>query len=426
MQRTFRQITNGLGLLALLGAPAACSDGTTVLTTVVHPTLVSVSPSDFLGVVPCVDAPGAMQSYVATVWDMGADRYDADGELVFSAGSVDPAGPASGDADPRNDWFPLPSSGPIPCRQSVGFARVIPGHHYYAEIRGYDRPNLVQLLPSVDVLFDADTGERVAPRWSTQCRRALRPSNEPPVTDGAEGDGAAETPISSVDNEFGVTALASFVRTIQGCDALVDADPSELKSVRISLAGSLGDVTCGTTEDAIERFEVRTPSGETLEAACGETITLEDVGAGTLVLPVLAYAAGADEPSFGTTCTATSISGLAVNASCQPLTDRGAVSVSPAAGLAALGLECQDVTSITLSKLEPNPEAPESDVVTDVRRLSAADCARSVSFSGLFRGTTAKVAVDAIGLDGAPSGTALCTEQVVPSQTVLAVCTLPP
>jgi hypothetical protein len=396
-------MTNRTGPLALVGvlSLSACSEDTTVVTTVVHPTLVSVTPEDFLGSVPCVDAPGAMRSYVATIWHMGPR----------DAPSYDPA------SEPQPDWFPLPSSGPIPCTQSVGFARVIPDHRYYAEIRGYDRPNLVQLLPSVDVLFDPDTGERVVPRWSTQCTRSVRPN-----TTSAPATESSEVPTDA----FGVTARASTVRTIHGCNELVDAEPSELKSVSVSLDASLGSVSCGEGADAIARFEVQTPSGELMEAACGESVTLEDVAGGALVLPVLAYAAGADEPSFGTTCTATATRGAAVNASCLPLTDQGGLRVSPPLALEALGLTCDAVASVTLSVLEPSPEDAETEVVTEVRRLSAAECERSVSFSGLLRGTTARVAVDAMARDGSAPGTALCSARVVPSQTVLADCALSP
>jgi hypothetical protein len=395
------QMTNRTGLLALLGFLSlnACSEDTTPAPSVVHPTLISVTPEDFLGTVPCVDAPGAMRSYVATIWHMGPRE----------APTTDPA------IEPQPDWFPLPSSGPIPCTQSVGFARVIPDHRYYAEIRGYDRPNLVQLLPSVEVLFDADTGERVVPRWSTQCTRSVRPrAGDAPAAEDGESDLPPE--------EFGVTARLSTVRTIHGCNELVDAEPSDVNSVSLSLDASLGSVSCGDGEDEIERYEVQTPSGELMQAACGERVTLEGVGSGALVLPVLAYTAGADEPSFGTTCTATATRGAAVSASCLPLTDQGALRVSPPLALQALGLTCDDVASVTLSVLEPSPEDPATDVVKEVRPLSARECERSVSFSGLLRGTMPRVAVAAIGLDGFASGTSLCSAQVVPSQTVLADC----
>lgn len=408
MQRTHRQIINGTGLLALLGALAGCSDGTTNITTVVHPTLVSVDPQDFLGTVPCVDGAGAMRTYVATIWDMGESVTE------------DPA------TTPQPGWFPLPSSGPIPCTQSVGFSRVIPGHRYYAEIRGYDRANLVQLLPSVDVLFDGETGERVAPRWSTQCTRSLRPGNAPPSAEGGSGGTAGTAGMGGTggfadEYQWGVEARPTTTRTIHGCNPLLDAQPSDLRNVSVSLTEALGSISCGATDDTVERFEVQTPSGETLEAACGEAVTLEDVS-GTLVLPVLAYAAGADEPSYGTTCTATALNGTTVNASCLPLTDQGGLRVTPSEALHELGLTCDEVASLTLSRLEPNPDDPEVDVATDVRRLSAAECERSVSFSGLFRGTTARIAVEALLLDGSVPGPALCSARVVPSQTVLADC----
>jgi hypothetical protein len=402
-----RQIIHRSGLLALLGASAlpGCSEGSTVVTTVIHPTLVSVTPEDFLGSVPCVDAAGAMRSYVATIWDMGP--RDAPSAMH------DPA------AAPQPEWFPLPSSGPVPCTQSVGFARVVPGNRYYAEIHGYDRPNLVQLLPSVDVLFDADSGERVAPRWSTQCTRSVRPgTDEAPAMETGDADDAGES------EPFGVTARASTVRTIHGCNPLVDVEPRALTSVSVSLDAALGSLSCGDAEGAIARFEVQAPSGELLTAACGESVTLEDVASGALVLPVLAYAASAadDEPSFGTTCTATAAPGAAVSASCLPLTDQGALRVSPPLALEALGLTCNDIASLTLSVLQPNPEDEDEEIVTEVRSVSASQCERSVTFSGLLRGTAARVAVDAMLRDASASGTALCSARIVPSQTRLADC----
>src|SRR5262245_12451513 len=91
------------------GNPTAASGPTT-------PTLVAVNPADFRGDVPCTDAPGAMRSFVATIFDLGS-------------------------LEEPHDPFPLPSGvvndgtgtyRPARCETPAGFSFVIPGHRYDA------------------------------------------------------------------------------------------------------------------------------------------------------------------------------------------------------------------------------------------------------------------------------------------------------
>ena len=153
-------------LLGLLTA-ASCAETTTLPSTIVHPTLIEVSPDEFMHGVPCLDAPGAMGSYVATVYDLGppldAGLAEEAPEAPEAAGG-DGGGGASASASASTAGFALPSSGPVNCVQPVGFAQVVPGNRYTAVIQGYDRRDLVRLAPGVPILVDPVTGQRGSTR----------------------------------------------------------------------------------------------------------------------------------------------------------------------------------------------------------------------------------------------------------------------
>jgi hypothetical protein len=154
-----------LGVVLLAG----CGETAVPIQGFAHPTLVEVSPDDFLGDVPCIASPGGMRRYVATVFHVPTEG--AGGQA---------SGGASGD-DSEAKEFALPSStldrgdgfaSPIPCTQNVGFSHVIPDRKYRAEIEGYDRDDLVALAPGLPILFDPVTLERVPPRWTTDCGKS--------------------------------------------------------------------------------------------------------------------------------------------------------------------------------------------------------------------------------------------------------------
>jgi hypothetical protein len=355
-------------------ALAACADTGTITNTVVHPTLVEVWPSEFLGGVPCLDAPGAMRSYVATVWDTGP-AYNP-------AGVPMPPDPAT------YPPFALPSSGPVACTQPVGFARIVPGHRYVADVDGYDRSDLEPLAPGSRIMIDPATGERVSPRWTTNCG-------------GLQG----------------TIARVQMARTIRDCAPLVDAAPSELTAVEVRIDAALGSLTCGEGPGQVSRFEVQAGTAESLEAPCGEAVKVTDVTAGTnLHLPVLAFEAENTEPSWGTTCTASVAAGAIVPASCTTLTDRGGVDVSPTEVLAAYGLDCGALGELFLeNRFDPN----------DVRIVDSSSCASNVRFGGIPRGP-AEVGALLVDVSGIDLGAALCSAEVVPNQAVPAACALEP
>ncbi len=389
-----------LAVLAASVALGACSEEEVPVVRIAHPTLVDVRPEEFLGGVACRDAPGAMRAYVATVYDLGPTP--ADGEDDVRPGCDDGAGGATGTDEPVDEadkGFALPSSTirrgaeqatPIPCTQRVGFSRIIEGNRYWAEVDGYDRDDLVALAPGSRVLFDPVTGVRVPPRWTTRC--------------------------SWCDP---VTGLTSVVRTVGSCDPLADAMPSTETAVVVSVEGALDGLACGGEAGEVERFEVTPPGGAAVGAACGETVTLTELEVGgTVTFPLRAFEAGASEPTWGTTCVAEAIRGVTTTASCLPLVSEGALEVDPMEALAALGLGCEASVWSELV-IEMTEGAP------DERRLEPSDCTRPLVFQGRAPGPATARATARL-TDGTETGAALCTETVVPGDTVLATCTPEP
>lgn len=382
--RPDRPLRQALVVLAAGVVLGACSEEEVPVVRIAHPTLVEVRPEQFLDTVPCRDAPGAMRRYVATVYDLGPEPEDGEEDECGDAGA--------GDGD---KGFALPSStierggdmaSAIPCTQRVGFSRIVIGHRYWAEIDGYDRDDLVALEPGTRILYDPVTGVRIAPRWKTSCGRCNP-----------------------------VTGLGSVVRTIGTCEPLEDSMPSTETLVVVGVDGALDGLTCGSGAGEVERFEVTPPSGAPVGAACGETVPLTDLEVGgTVTFPLRAFEAGASEPTWGTTCAAEAIRGVTTTATCLPLVSEGALEVDPMEALAALGLEC-DASVWSELLVEMTEGAP------DERHVAPSDCARLLVFQGRAQGP-ATANVTARLADGTRTTAALCTETIVPGDTVRATC----
>jgi hypothetical protein len=371
--RTLKAFAGPLALISGFG----CSDSSVTTVDVVHPTLVAVSPEEFLGNVPCLEAPGAMRRYVATLWDVTGTSADT-GE--GGAGSDDGAAGATF-AEP----FALPSSGPVPCSEEVGFAFVVTGHSYVATVEGYDRDDLVPLEPGVPILVDPETRERVEPRWTTRC-----------------GD------------EDPTTSYGSITRIVRHCEPLADSRPGDgTTAVEVRLDGLLGEHACGDEAGAIARFEVRGPDA-VVSAACDEAVRIvPEAGASTLVLPVLAFESGADAPSLGTVCTARVVASVVTQASCSTLTSEGTLVVKPSDALAAIGSDC----GVAFSELKAEVVGDEAETL---KELDATSCQRSLEFSKLPRGS-ASIRFTLRPPTEEPR-TALCTAAIEPGQVATATC----
>jgi hypothetical protein len=368
-----RSVTTPVLALLFAGALAGCEETLVPVEGVYHPTLIQVSPVEFLGTVPCrPGASGAMQTYVATIFDVGDDLK-------------------------QMEPFALPSSGPVSCKNPVAFSRVLDSHRYTARVDAYDRGDLLPLGSSdpkvtfgVPILVDPVTGDRVAPRWTTTC-----------------GD---STP---------AIARTSYVRTVRDCQPLVDNGTPGPTAVEVSIASALGELGCGSEPGEVERFEVGIVGGPMRGASCGETITFTDVPAvGTIPFTLLAYEPGNDEARWGSSCEARPDSGITVHAGCSTLSDQGALDVLPSTALAALGLDCSALGEVSIELLDGG------EPVLPPKYVRASGCELPVRFTGVTSGVAeARVTLPSVG---DPLGTVLCTATVIPGNAVMSTCTAEP
>ena len=364
-----------VGALLLLG----CEEETIPVPTVFHPTLVQVSPETFLGTVPCrPGATGAMQVYVATLFDVGLDYA--------------PTEP-----------FALPSSGPVSCKNPVAFSRVLEPHRYQARVEAYDRGDLVPLgsddpkvTLGVPILVDPVTGERVSPRWTTTCGET-----EP------------------------VTARIETVRTVRDCKPLVDSGTPGPTAVEVTIASALGELQCGSEPGQIERFEVGILGGPMRSAACGETVTFDDVPTvGAVPFTLLAYEPGADEPRWGSSCDARPAAGITVQATCSVLDDQGALDVAPEDVLAALGLDCSALGELKVDLLDGQGMAVPEGVGNGPLYVGASGCGVPARLTGVTSGNAEARATLVAG--GSVLGTVRCTGLVIPGNAVTSTCAVEP
>jgi len=179
----FASLLGGAGLIAFAG----CSSTAATTVPVTHPTMIEVSPEDFLGNVPCSDGGPGLKRYVATLIDthqtfggIGGEGGEGGADSAAgadSAGGVD-AGqvPAAGGAPDR---FQLPSSGPTPCLAAVGFGFVVTARHYHVKIDGYDTDDLAPRASGARQMVSPAPTEAepvtplIAPRWTAHCDRAV-------------------------------------------------------------------------------------------------------------------------------------------------------------------------------------------------------------------------------------------------------------
>ncbi len=374
----------GFGLLAYVG----CSSSGATTTSVTHPTMVEVSPEDFLGDVPCGNGSG-LKRYVATLFDT---NYVVEGGAGGAAAEDMAAGGAlTGD-------FQLPSSQPIACGTAVGFGLVVAGRHYRVEVDGYDTDDLApRALGSREQVSPAPaklepTQPLATPRWTAQC------------------DGAV--------------AVGSTIVRADHCATFQPLQPDAPGGVRIALGALLGGLSCGDQPGQVDHFSVRLATGRELTdiacAADAEAVFSSIAPRSRVSATVSAFSADGTEAFAGTTCDAVTLPDASVDADCTLLSQVGTLRVDLKSALGQLDLTC-DAKFISVVEVNvPDEKAP--------RRFAPPDCLQP--FEHGFAPGDAVVTVTAFtlsgagGTDGAASASKAltCGAKVQPGQLALAEC----
>ena len=349
-----------LGLAAVSLSLTGCGDSGAGGSGRAPATAISLQPAQFLGNVPCLDAPGALRRYVATLIDVSDYRE---------------AGPPPGD-------FVIPSVGPVPCHQGVEFHQIEEGHQYEAEIEGYDREDIVALQVGSRIMVDAATGAVVAPRWTASCGRGFAGEERsdggtaeagmPPtgIGEGGTPDGGtvdasspdaagpvsmdaaplvdAPAPMQSAMPADASTDAARFgycspttvdgapagldgpvcARALQtvpmrGCTPFRESAPSAVATgILVDVPSALVGLSCGDGVDQVAVYSVRIRGGEQLEQSvpCGEPVQFSDLEAdAAYAFDVDAFGIEDAMPRWRTSCAAVTVEHVVVTAGCDPL-----------------------------------------------------------------------------------------------------------
>jgi len=362
----------GAGLVFYLG----CSSSGTTAPSVTHPTMIEVAPEDFLGQVPCATEGSGLKRYVATL----VDRNFA------AAGAAGSEGDDSEDEEAQG--FQSPSSLPTPCLAAVGFGFVVPARHYEVLIDGYDTDAITPRATGSRKMMSTTSpdGEIVAPRWTTQCKRAI----------------AVDSTIVRADH----------------CDAFpAGVGPG---SVRIALARLLGDLACGTEAGQVDHLSVSLTSGETTQAQtdipCDSDAeaVFDSIPERTLATAyVSAFGADGIDAFAGASCHAVTLPGVSVDASCALLSTLGTLRVDLPSALGQLGVSCKtdEVSSVSVKVPgeEPAPSFPPPACLHP--------------FDHGFPAGPAVVTVSVVTTAAPDAISSLsCHAEVVPGQLVVAEC----
>jgi len=349
-----------LSVAAMGLATASCDDLETGTATFVVPTEVAVHPDDFRGDVGCGVFTGSMKSFVVTL-----HTYD-------DANDITP--------------FTIGSTVPTPCSLIAGFRQmIVAGQLYTAEVDAYDVP-VSQLTPfggsssGARQMRDAETGEPVAPRWTTSC------------------GGSVSTAVVAESNRRVL---------VRPCDDLVDANPSPTQ-LAITPRNVLGDSPC----DIAQSYDVSFISGE-LATTTGVSCSADegavfDATAGT-TYDIYATATVAGTLA-GTRCLAKGREGETVEPTCELLSFERNVGLA----LATLMADEQRVC----------PADAYYDVIGDDGTLNAVPipCDQSAQLGPFAAGITL-LSVTVYDATGMPLGAgATCAADVLPGTLTDATC----
>lgn len=375
----------GAGLIAYAG----CSNSGNTTTTVTHPTMLEVAPTQFLGAVPCAaDGPG-LKTYVATLYDT---NQTGDGG---APGEFDEQLPeettetafARLRGETPSDEFELPSSAPAPCTASVGFGYVVPGRRYEVLIEGYEQDAQAvepRAVGSHLLVERANPGGSVLKSsYRAYCRRAI-----------------------PVDSTIVVT---------DHCDPFELGPDAPKPSLRVALGSLLGSLECGTDDGQVEALSVSVSVGDetveqTVDCATDAQAVFEDLPTGVASVYVTGLLADG-KVAAGATCDASLREGAQVTARCNRLSSVGTLRVNVAEALANVGLSCssESVRAITVAvgAQDPGP-------------LPLLDCAQSFETDAPAGNTTVTVA--ATPAAGGEIVTLSCPGEISPGKLTLAVC----
>ena len=360
--------------IALLTAAvlfSGCTDELGPPPEVVHPTLIALEPSDFLGELSCGDDGGA-QRYVVTLHDL--------------------------DHEPDLEEPVARASGPVPCQQTVAFGNVNTEHHYVADVDVYDRTDIVpegqpagtdpRFGNGTAVMVD-EAGLLVAPRWSTSCGRLA-----------AGGSG-------------GVRPIERWTVYLRGCEPLEGRGRTGLTALRVTPGAVAAAPACGTAPGLVERYQVSL-DGQESRLGCDEAVTFAPlVPEQVYRVRVLGFEAGATAASWGTSCHGVASAGVTRDVICDAMTTLGALELDVPSLLASEGLACGGGGIASLEAvLEPGAV-----------RLSqyAPACGVPLVFDRLTPGAYV-LSVTTTLADGQAGPSITCTGEVLPGAVTTATC----
>ncbi len=350
-----------LSAFAIAGL-AGCAATPITPTLSISPTEVAVAPEAFLGTVQCSPNPGAMQSFVVTLF-----AFDSESDTTP---------------------FTLPSTVPTPCSTEAGIqSAIVPGQLYIAEVDGYELPQ-----SSLTPFGGASSGSRemvdskgkiVAPRWTTRC-----------------GLSAASA----------VVAFSDQTNYLPDCEPLVDHATSPTQ-VRIDPASILapggGDPCLVAATIQIDVLSGALPPIAPL--ACSAQPRLVPATAGTSYR-LYAHTTSPKLVPLGSECGAVAAPGVTVTATCPPLSSVGAAVI--------------DLGGLVKGGKPACPAGSFYDVIgsSGVLNHQLVPCDQAAQIGPLAPGiATFSIAVRDGKGNPAPGGAA-CAADVLAGRTVAAVC----
>jgi len=399
----FAFLVAGAGLMAFAG----CSSTAATSVPVTHPTMIEVSPDDFLGEVPCSSSGSGLKRYVATLIDTNQTFGGIGGE----GGQGSETGPASAGGDDAGkavaaagapDWFQLPSSLPTPCLSAVGFGFVVATRNYHVKIDGYDSDDLAPRASGArQMVSPAPTEARpvtplIAPRWTAHCDRAI----------------AVDSTIVRADH----------------CTPFSAAAGVATGALRVQLGRLLGNLECGGKPGEVEQLNVSIDLGSgdkrvqlSQSVACSPTAEalFSNLPARQHVsVYITAQSASADAgqpPLAGAICDGNTLPDATVDTACSSLSVLGTLRVDLQAALSQLSLSCTatDVTDVEVQVA--GADKPQS--------FRPPACLQPFDH-GFSAGT--QVVVVTASKDETELGTWSCHGDVAPGTLVTATCELNP